>query len=704
MLRSLRNLLHPLVLGIAVLSFASSLTAQVQASLVAPSGSIQPGKPFTVALRLQHQEKWHTYWINPGTGLPTSIEWKLPAGFKAGPILWPTPRPIHDAGGQIVGNGYEGETFLLTEITPPASLQPGTPVRLEANSDWLMCSESCVPGNASVSLPLSVTVNRPGPPTEWTGKIDAAIKHLPAPVPGWSVSVERTPSSLKLSLTPSKSAAPARIPTAGELRLFGNDPFIAFEQAQSISISPEGVISLVAPISQDSLKEHPTRFQGILRAEKGWNASGTAPGFLIDTAIKEVAAFSTASSSTSNAAPAQSAPSLLFTLALALMGGLILNLMPCVFPVLGIKIMGFVHQSGSDRAKVIAHGLVFTLGVLLSFWTLAGVLAVLRSGGSQLGWGFQLQSPAFVFILAAIMLVFALSMSGVFEFGMSATSVGSDLQMKSGYGGSFFTGVLATLVATPCSAPFLAPALGAALSLSTLESFAIFTAIAIGLSTPYLLLSIFPAVVKLLPRPGAWMETFRQIMAFPLYATVAYLIWVLAAQTSDNGFRNVLFGLVLVAFATWIYGRWNAPERSRRAGIIGTGVAVLVLTLSGWVGWPSAPSSHGVTWEPWSEARVKQLQAEGRTVYVDFTARWCATCQTNKAVVFSSADVLKRLSELKAVTLRGDWTNRDPAITTELARWQRSAVPFNLVYKPGSPSPIALPEVLTPGIVLDALK
>jgi len=360
------------------------------------------------------------------------------------------------------------------------------------------------------------------------------------------------------------------------------------------------------------------------------------------------------------------------------------------------------------------HGLVFALGVLLSFWSLAAVLAVLRAGGDQLGWGFQLQSPLFVFGLAAVMLIFAMNMSGVFEFGLSATGVGSDLQMKSGFAGSFFTGVLATVVATPCSAPFLAPALGAALTLSTIESFAVFTAIAIGLAGPYLLLSIFPAAVKILPRPGAWMETFKQFMAFPLYATVAYLAWVLAGQTTENGSLMALFGLVLIALGVWFYGRYNQPGTKPGKVRFGTVTGALVLALGVWTGWPEnteakiaaaqAAGAPEVVWEKWSPAAVDKLRAEGRMIYVDFTARWCATCQTNKKIVFASDTVLREFAAKKIVTLRADWTNKDPAITTELAKYQRSAVPFNVIWKPGKPEPLLLPELLTPGIVLDAIK
>jgi thiol:disulfide interchange protein DsbD len=276
--------------------------------------------------------------------------------------------------------------------------------------------------------------------------------------------------------------------------------------------------------------------------------------------------------------------------------------------------------------------------------------------------------------------------------------------MKSGYAGSFFTGVLATVVATPCSAPFLAPALGAALAVSTVESFAIFTAIAIGLSSPYLILSIFPALVKLLPRPGAWMETFKQFMAFPLYGTVGFLIWVLTGQLSQEALLNALLSLALIATGVWIYGRWTAPGAS--AGRVRFGIAGLIIVGAAGLalGWPKPPRALDVVWEPWSTETVAKLRAEGRTVYVDFTALWCATCQTNKRIVFHNDEVLKYFADKKIATLRADWTKKDPRITAELAAYQRSAVPFNLIWLPGKNEPVILPELLTPGKVLDALK
>ena len=398
-------------------------------------------------------------------------------------------------------------------------------------------------------------------------------------------------------------------------------------------------------------------------------------------------------------------------LPMAFVGGLILNLMPCVFPALGIKILGFVNQSGNDKSKIVTHGLVFAAGVILSFWALAGALLALRAGGAQLGWGFQLQSPAFVFGMAVFLLVFALNLSGLFEVGLAATGVGGKLQMKEGYAGSFFTGALAVLVATPCSAPFLAPALGAALSLSAIESFLVFTAIAVGLALPYLLLSIFPQAIKLLPRPGAWMETFKQLMAFPLYATVGWLLWVLAGQTSgdDYALLYIVFGFVLVAMASWAYGRFAQAHGKPGKQMFGRVFAAALFAGGLFTGWPKeavAAPAHGgyqVTWEKWSPEAIAAGQAAGRMVYVDFTARWCATCQTNKATVFHSDEVLAALAKNNVLLLRADWTNRDPKITAELAKWNRSAVPFNLIYAPGKADPVILPELLTPGTVIEQL-
>jgi thiol:disulfide interchange protein DsbD len=671
--------------------------AQVEATLVALKSTFPADSAkITVGIRLDHQPKWHSYWLQPGTGFPTTVKWQLPAGWTAGPIRWPAPHRVFDTAGNLAGNGYEGVTYLPVELTPPADLAPGPPVTLRAEIKWLMCKDVCVPGSADATLTLTpvapgaiTTANVTDSPAG-EGLL-ATLEALPTPLPAdWQADVVRTgPKSVRLSFL---SASAPR----GEPWYFDAQAAIDYEKPQPVSTAGDRtVLELTIPDYAD-----PARLTGVLTFKNG-------PAHDLDLPITDAPA-SGLTFGVTRATPAAAVPvtSLVGTLALAFIGGLILNLMPCVFPVLGIKILGFVNQAGSDRRKVTLHGLAFAGGVLVSFWVLAGVLAVLRAGGDQLGWGFQLQSPGFVFILAAVMLVFALSMSGVFEFGLRATAVGSGLQSKDGLAGSFFTGVLATVVATPCSAPFLAPALGAALALPVVESFAVFTAIASGLALPYLLLSLFPQAVKALPRPGAWMETFKQAMAFPLYATVGYLVWVLAGQLGDNdtALLSILLGLTLIAFATWLYGRYatfGATPTRARIGLLG---GLLALAAGAWLGWPRPAAPTDIVWQPWSAEAVAEAVADNKIIYVDFTARWCFTCQTNKKVVFGSSEVLKTFREKEVVTLRADWTDEDPAITAELARWNRSAVPFNLIYLPGVPDPVILPELLTPGIVLDALQ
>jgi DsbC/DsbD-like thiol-disulfide interchange protein/cytochrome c biogenesis protein CcdA len=671
--------------------------AQVQSSLVAADASVQPGHPFTVALHFVHQPHWHTYWVNPGTGLPTTIAWTLPPGWKAGAIQWPAPTVLADSTNEVIGSGYTGDLFLPVTITPPADLKAGTAVDLKADVRWLMCLDVCKPGQAALALTLPVSAADPAADPKWGPPIRAVVANLPAADPGWTASASRDAKTITLVVSPNSPDAPRpRNP-----HFFSEDSLVAYDAPQLVKDDGRGGIILTLAVSPDA-PPGATKLDGVLTSDTGWRPDGSLPGLEVNIP------FGAAAAASAKPSPIQAATStgsgLAGTLLLAFVGGLILNLMPCVFPVLGIKILGFVNQAGHARGKVVAHGLVFSGGVLLSFWVLAGVLAVLRAGGDQLGWGFQLQSPVFIFGLAAVMLVFALNMSGVFEFGLAATAVGGELQAKSGFAGSFFTGILATLVATPCSAPFLAPALGEALTLSTAQSFVIFTAIAIGLSTPYLLLSAFPGAVRVLPRPGAWMETFKQFMAFPLYATVGYLLWVLAGQVPEYGLLSAFFGLVLVAMGAWVYGRWRAPGSSPGRARFGLIAGLALIAFGAWAGWPHPPAPTDITWEKWSPEAVGRLRADGRIVYVDFTARWCATCQANKRIVFHSDNVLRAFRDKHVATLRGDWTNQDPQITAELAKYHRSAVPFNLVWLPGRGDPILLPEILTPGVVLGAVN
>ena len=681
----------------SLLTLGSVAQAQVAASLTSADAAVVPGQPFTAALRIEHKPHWHTYWINAGTGYPTSIEWKLPDGWTASAIQWPTPLPIRDSHGDITGNGYENVVYLPVTLTPPSTLAPGSTVTLQAHADWLMCADVCIPGDQAIELTLPVVASAPAADPSHGQAIRDTLAALPTLPTGITVSAEKRGTTARLTVSGLTSGTPSNP------WFFAEDAYILYDQPQTLVSQTDSSLTIDLPISDysDSTGE---RLVGVLRQDGSWTTASTAlNGLAINVAFGAPASAGSNAAATATGATDEAKP-LILTLAIALVGGLILNLMPCVFPVLGIKIMGFVNQAGADRKRVAMHGWVFSLGVLASFWSLAGILAILRAGGDQLGWGFQLQSAPFVFVLAAIMLIFAMAMSGVFEFGLSATGVGAKLQSKEGLTGSFFTGVLATVVATPCSAPFLAPALGAALALPLVSSFAVFTAIAIGLSLPYLLLSIFPGAIKVLPRPGAWMETFKQAMAFPLYATVGYLIWVLAGQTTEGGSLNAILGLTVIALAVWIYGRYanfSAKPARKRFGLIG---GLIVLLAGTALGWPRSPEPTDIVWEKWTPAAIAAAQAAGHPVYVDFTARWCATCQANKKYVFGSDEVKQVFRDKKVVTLKADWTNRDPAITAELERWNRSAVPFNLIYFPGQPDPKILPELLTPGIVLDALR
>jgi thiol:disulfide interchange protein DsbD len=615
---------------------------------------------------------------------------------------------------------------LFVQITPPATLAVGSTVQLRAAADWLMCAESCMPGDAKVALTLPVAAD-PGAENAAVAKAFADLPRDPAP---WGVSARRDGAKVFLTITAPQGAAAAHVPEG--LHFFEEQALIDYAALQTVTVG-RGTWSLELATVADAPADA-ARLKGLLVAKNGWTAGEGYAALAVDVPFAAAKAVGATVGATEGSAPAPGGSSagatdgaaasagLLGTVLLAFLGGVVLNLMPCVFPVLGIKVLGFVNQAGSDRGKIVLHGLVFTAGVLASFWALAGALLALRAGGEQLGWGFQLQSAAFVYGMAIFMFVFALNLSGLFEVGLSATGAAAGLQSQEGLGGSFFTGMLATLVATPCSAPFLAPALGAALALSAVESLLVFTAIAVGLSAPYLLLSLFPSAVKLLPRPGAWMETFKQLMAFPLYATVGWLVWVLAAQTAgdDYGLLMILFAFVLVAMAAWAYGRFGQAHGKPSRQRWGTAAALALLVAGVALGWPQPPPAVGssstgaggasgkgayaVAWQPWSPEAVAAAQAAGRTIYVDFTARWCATCQTNKAAVFSSSEVLAELARRDVLLLKADWTNKDPRITQELAKFQRSAVPFNLLYHPGQAAPRVLPELLTPGIVLDALR
>jgi thiol:disulfide interchange protein len=402
-----------------------------------------------------------------------------------------------------------------------------------------------------------------------------------------------------------------------------------------------------------------------------------------------------------------SAPSFLILMISAFLGGLILNIMPCVFPVLGIKIVSIVQQAGEDRKQVVMHGLVYTLGILLSFWVLGGIVVALGKA-----WGFQLQSAGFNFSLAIFFLVFGLNMAGVFEIGASAVGVGQNLQAKHGYGGSFFSGLLATLVSTPCSAPFLGTALGFAVKLPGPQAMLLFTLIGLGLASPFLLLSVFPSFVKVLPRPGAWMESFKQGMSFLLFGTVAYMLWVLTSMVEGLALLWVMLALVLIAMCCWVYGRWSLPHLATSTRTKAFIVSILLAAGGIILGWPPKTEKQGfngiihefgVDWQPWSESFVKEQLNAGKPVYIDYTAKWCLTCQVNKRV-YRDAALQSLLRKHEIVTVRADFTNEAPEIKKSFESLGKGAVPVNVLHIPGKKEPVILPELLTVENVSAALK
>ncbi len=658
------------------------------ATLIPEVTAIAPGKTFTAALRLAHPDPWHSYYQNSG-GIEQSItlSWTLPEGFTAGPIQWPTPHVIDGAFGKSFS--YSGTPVLLVDITPPATVTAGTSVTIKADAAWQICTDSgCENEKASFTLELPVKASAETDAAQ-SAVFSAARAELPKPATGWKVTAENAGPLVKLRLTP-----PGNFTPPADLDFIPSKPFIG-SLSSGGTITQEGgdwVLTLkrmketvIGPIEQG------TAFAGILTSHSAFDTVNGASSLLLPEVTIERPA----------PRPLDFA-AFLPILGGMLLGGLILNLMPCVFPVIGLKIMGFVQQAGSDRKKIILHGLAFTAGVLLSFWVLSGILFALRSAagpGQEIGWGYQLQNPWTVLVLMLLMFVLGLSMYGIFEIGASATSVGGKLQSKDGVSGSFFSGILATVVATPCSAPFLGAAIGAAIALPAVQFFTAFTAMGLGLSLPYLLLSIFPRFVDLLPRPGAWMESFKQAMAFLLFATAGFLLWVYTGQIGLENMLNVVIGLTAIAVAGWIFGRWHTPIRSSRVKT--TAIILTLLFAAAGLKLSAPPPKSDLVWEKWSDERVTELLEEGTPVYVDFTAQWCATCQLNKKRAYPK-EVAELIKSRGIVLMKGDKTNADPAIDAKLEELGRSAIPVNVLYVPEK-DPIITPELLGPDYMKDLI-
>ena len=647
--------------------------------LVADHASVAPGQSFHAGLYFRLGQGWHIYWQNAGdSGEPPTITWNLPLGVRDGPLLWPVPKRIEV--GPFVNYGYEDEVLLPIPMQI-APTHAGENLTLAADVDWLVCKEECIPGQAHLKLSVPIRREKPIPDSHWGTLFEATQKMLPRqPPPTWTLAGALAPDSFRLSVQG----------VTGTVKAVSFFPLesdhIENAAVPQVDTSPAAV-HLQLPRS-DRLLDDVKQLAGVLVLT---TETDGVQVYQVDFPLGGLGVHT-----------------LVLPLFLALVGGLLLNLMPCVFPVLCLKVMSILHMSGEDRSKIINMGWAYTLGILLSFWALVAVLLILRYGGLHIGWGFQLQSPQFVFVLASVLFAFGLNLIGFFEISGRFTGYGSSLAYRPGYVGSFCTGVLATLVATPCTAPFMGSAVGFALSQSVEVVFGIFTALAIGLALPYLLISYLPAIGRWLPRPGRWMDTFKQLMAFLVFGTVIWLAWILGLQTSSTGLVTLLLAFFSIGLAVWLAHHW------RRAATVAAvlGIAAVALAASSLEG--TAPTDRtaatsrekdGLVWEAFSPAKVAEYRAQGRPIFIDFTAAWCVSCQVNELLVFRSEEVRAKLKERGFALLKADWTNHDPIITQTLASFGRNGVPFYVIYGSGQNSPaVPLPELINAGVVLQALE
>jgi thiol:disulfide interchange protein/DsbC/DsbD-like thiol-disulfide interchange protein len=703
----MKALVTLLLLWAASLGLVSPACAQVgpraadlvQAELLAEPSAIRPGEPFWVGVRLRMKERWHTYWLNPGdTGLPTEVTWTLPEGFSADPLVFPAPERIPV--GELVNYGYEGEVVLLARIQPPAGLSPGRDVTLRAAVNYLVCERECIPGEASIATQIAVA--RPGETLAPGAERDVFARARAAePIPSpFAARVEANEHTIVLHLaTPGLARDTIRAATFFPF----DDTAIRHAAPQTLGFD-EGGLTL-ALTRAEGARGPVTALPGVLRLDEVLDGTVSRQALQIGEAPVKAAAVARAGE-----AEPVTAASLLGAAAFAFLGGLILNLMPCVFPILSIKVLGLVRQAGGSPGAIRRHGFAYTGGVVLTFLALAGLLLAIRSGGREIGWGFQLQSPLVVAGLAALLLAMGLSLSGLVSFGTRLAGLGEGLAGRSGFTGSFFTGALATIVATPCTAPFMGTAVGFALTAPAAVALAVFLALGLGMAAPFLALTLAPGLIARLPRPGTWMEVLKQALAFPLYATVAWLIFVLSQQVGPSGLFAALLGLVFVAFGLWALGIAASREGwSRRLAQAAALVSLAALALMaagiardpGVTAAPGDTARAGTTAEAFTQARLDQLVARGKPVFVNLTAAWCITCLVNERTLASPA-VQDAMAARGVVYVKGDWTNQNPEITRLLARNGRSGVPLYLLFS-GRGKPAVLPQILTEAGLLESL-
>ncbi len=657
----------------------------LRVELLVPAARLYTGAEGNQAgLYFKLQPGWHVYWQNAGdAGLPPVIDWTLPKGVTAGPLQFPAPTRLPV--GPLMDYGYENQVLFPFRLDAAPAVKTG-PATLRAHVNWLVCSSVCIPGKADLDLTRTIA-SGPAPSAAEPPLFQQFLGRLPQPFPAGDKAVfEATSTGFRLAVDTGQRET--------EAQFFPSDQTVIDNPApQKATPTAHG---LVLTLKKDaSLAGKPAHLNGVieLSGSRAYHIAAT-PG-VVAAPVEQ-------------ASTGLSLLSLARIAALAFLGGLLLNLMPCVFPVLFLKGLALVQSGAEERHRLRAHGVVYAAGILVSFWALVGILLGLRAAGASIGWGFQFQSPIFLLLMAGLLFFLGLSLAGQFEIGLTLTSAGGSLAAKQGYTGSFFTGVLAVIVATPCAAPFMGPAIGYALAAPAAATFAVFTALAIGLAAPYVALTLQPAWTRLLPRPGRWMEIVRQVVSIPIFVTVIWLAWVLTRGYGADLLAALLSIFLLLSVAGWFLGHWPARRWA-------TGVATLIVVCAVALGFvapaeqapvPLASTTASVVknqWQSWSPTAVSQYQSQGRPVFVDFTASWCLSCQVNERVALDRPEVQQAFASDNVALLRADWTRHDQAITEALAALGRDSVPVYLLYAPGQSSPQVLPAVLTPGIVVNAL-
>jgi len=670
-------------------------TPRTTIRIISEVEQITPGQPFWIGMLFKMIPDWHIYWQNPGdAGLAPSFTWQLPEGFTIDEPRWPYPETIMLGG--LANFGYEDQVLILFKVTPPENIPTDQVIPIGVEVDWLVCKEECIPESADLTLDLMVRGTEAAADPQWQDIFNTNREKLPLKDIGWTVTAGYTDTAILIRMIP-----PAWFKGQhGAIRFYPLETEV-IENAGEQVLTPDGEAYLLAIPRNLMTGIIPDTLSGVLVSAPGWRGPGSEKALCFKTPVVE------------SEKPEELG--FLWAILFAFAGGIILNLMPCVLPVLSLKIFGFIRQAGEDRRRIFFHGAVFTAGVVISFLVLAAILILLQAGGAQLGWGFQLQSPGFILILSMFLFVFALNLFGVFEAGTSVMGIGQKTAGRGGWPGSFMSGITATIVATPCTAPFMGSALGYAITQPAAVSLSIFASLGFGMAAPYLLISAVPGLLRFVPKPGPWMETLKQFMGFLLVGTVIWLIWVFNLQTGSNGILIILTALLMTAIAAWILGKWgllSKPAALRRTAWISSILLIGLTIVFGLKYIPAVATrsvnsyseNTGLDWQPYSEELYHTLRQSGEPFLIDFTAAWCLSCQVNEKVAFGAQEVTDKISDLDLKLLKADWTRKDPVITRALAKYGRNSVPLYVLYGKETKNPVILPEILTPAIVLEALN